>query len=53
MLVHLITLHGHSPPRASNLRSLELSLEFISTVQVSQHALKLTQSIATLATPSD
>ena len=25
MLVHLITLHGHSPPRASNLRSLELS----------------------------
>ena len=39
MLVNLITFHGDSPPRASNLRSLELSWNVLSyTVQVSQHA---------------
>ena len=33
MLVHLITLHGHSPPRASNLRSLELTWNVLFTGQ--------------------
>ena len=49
MLVHLITLHGQSPPRASSLRSLELTWNVLlrGSACFFQACMKRTHSIAT------